>query len=174
MISNGSSISGVDNVFTSIDKKSEERRKVIEAANLAMYDPVPEKRSMKKKTSYSDYDDSDEEVVVNGVNGNGVTEEKKTKPKKVKKPKVTVQEEAAKIDAADLASFLSDVTVSEFIWILIRNRLIVTVVSRSDLISLLLSTDCFVECYRLCLFDSKELFELTGLDLDEFDDLLGN
>ncbi|KAK1419866.1 hypothetical protein QVD17_29266 [Tagetes erecta] len=115
VISNGSSISVADNVFTSIDKKSEERRKVIEAerlANLAMYDPAPPVRSVKKKNSYSDYDDSDEEVVVNSVNGNGGIEEKKTKPKKVKKPKVTVQEEAAKIDAADLASFLSDVTAS--------------------------------------------------------------
>ncbi|XP_022859083.1 uncharacterized protein LOC111379878, partial [Olea europaea var. sylvestris] len=37
---------------------------------------------------------------------------KKEKPKKVKKPKVTVAEAAAKIDAADLAAFLSNVLVS--------------------------------------------------------------
>ncbi|KAI3696277.1 hypothetical protein L1987_79289 [Smallanthus sonchifolius] len=115
-ISNGSSISTFDNVFTSIDKKSEERRKLIEAerlANSAIYDPAPPARSSKKKNNYSDYDDSsDEEVVANGVAGNGVAEEKKTKPKKVKKPKVTVAEEAAKIDSADLASFLSDVTAT--------------------------------------------------------------
>ncbi|XP_024989945.1 uncharacterized protein LOC112524386 [Cynara cardunculus var. scolymus] len=113
VLSNGSSVSVVDNVFTSIEKKSEERRKVIEAerlANLAIYDPAPPARSS-KKNNYSDYEDSDEEVVANGV-GNGVTEEKKTKPKKVKKPKVTVPEAAAKIDAADLANFLSDVSAS--------------------------------------------------------------
>ncbi|KAL8241843.1 hypothetical protein R6Q59_012145 [Mikania micrantha] len=114
VIPNGSSLSTGDNVFTAIDKKSEERRKLIEAerlANSAIYDPMPPVRSS-KKNNYSDYDDSDEEVVDNGVTGNGVAEEKKTKPKKVKKPKVTVAEEAAKIDAVDLASFLSDVTVS--------------------------------------------------------------
>ncbi|KAI3779085.1 hypothetical protein L2E82_08563 [Cichorium intybus] len=114
VFSNGSSISAADNVFTSIEKKSEERRKLIEAerlANLAMYDPAPPTRSS-KKNNYSDYDDSDEEAVENGVAGNGVAEEKKTKPKKVKKPKVTVPEAAAKIDAADLANFLSDVTAS--------------------------------------------------------------
>ncbi|KAI3733832.1 hypothetical protein L6452_13289 [Arctium lappa] len=114
VLSNGSSVSVVDNVFTSIEKKSEERRKVIEAerlANSAIYDPAPPARSS-KKNNYSDYDDSDEEVVADGVVGNGVTEEKKTKLKKVKKPKVTVPEAAAKIDAADLASFLSDVSAS--------------------------------------------------------------
>ncbi|KAK9060054.1 hypothetical protein SSX86_020758 [Deinandra increscens subsp. villosa] len=114
VLPNGSSISVADSVFTSIEKKSEERRRLIEAerlANLEMYDPAPPVRSS-RKNNYSDYDDSDDEVVANGVAGNGVAEEKKTKPKKVKKPKVTVLEAAAKIDAADLASFLSDVTVS--------------------------------------------------------------
>ncbi|XP_071686311.1 uncharacterized protein [Rutidosis leptorrhynchoides] len=117
-LANGSSISTDDNVFKSIEKKSEERRKLIEAerlANSAIYDPVPVKSSKKKKNNYSDYDDSDDnddEVVVNGSVGNGVVEEKKTKAKKVKKPKVSVTEAAAKIDADDLASFLSDVTVS--------------------------------------------------------------
>ncbi|KAJ0725027.1 putative transmembrane protein [Helianthus annuus] len=114
VIPNGSSISTDDNVFKSIEKKSEERRKLIEAerlANSAIYDEKPPVRSV-KKNSYSDYDDSDDEVVVaNGAAGNGVVEEKK-KVKKVKKPKVSVQDEAVKIDAADLASYLADVTAS--------------------------------------------------------------
>nr|XP_043627744.1 transmembrane protein 214-like [Erigeron canadensis] len=110
---NGSSISAVDNVFTSIEKRSEERRKLIEA-NSSIYDPVvvPAKKNnnKKKNNNYSDYDDSsDDEAVANGA---VVVEEKKVKPKKVKKPKVTVTEAAAKIDESDLASFLSEVTAS--------------------------------------------------------------
>ncbi|KAI3720131.1 hypothetical protein L6452_21041 [Arctium lappa] len=111
---NGSAVAANDNVFTAIEKKSEERRKVIEAQRLAIYDPAsapPPVRSSRKK-DYSDYDDSDEEVEANGVAGNDVVEETKKKPKKVKKPKVTIAEAAAKIDVDDLASFLLDVTTS--------------------------------------------------------------
>ncbi|KAL8229991.1 hypothetical protein R6Q57_014891 [Mikania cordata] len=110
-IQNGSVITGNDNVFTDIDKKSEERRKVIEAQKSAIHDPAPPVRSRKK--SFFDYEDSDEEVgessaVVNDV----VEEEKKKKPKKVKKLKITMAEAAAKIDADELASFLLNVTTS--------------------------------------------------------------
>nr|GEU57356.1 transmembrane protein 214-like [Tanacetum cinerariifolium] len=96
------------NVFTSIEKKSEERRKLIEAdrlANLAIYDGEDTVKTVKKRNSY---DDSDDEVVING----NVEEKKKVKVKKVKTPKVTVAEAAVKIDADDLAIFLSDVTAS--------------------------------------------------------------
>ncbi|PWA53566.1 hypothetical protein CTI12_AA443680 [Artemisia annua] len=105
------------NVFTSIEKKSEERRKVIEAdrlANLAIYDGEDTVKKTVKKRNGGGYDesDSDDEVVVNG-NGNGVNVvEKKVKVKKVKKPKVSVSEAAVKLDADDLAGFLSDVTAS--------------------------------------------------------------
>ncbi|KVH97669.1 uncharacterized protein LOC112523192 [Cynara cardunculus var. scolymus] len=108
---NGSPLAANDNVFTAIEKKSEERRKVIEAHRLAIYDPAPPVRSSRKK-DYSDYEDSDEELETNGVSGNDVVEETKKKPKKVKKPKVTIAEAAAKIDVDDLASFLLDVTTS--------------------------------------------------------------
>lgn len=63
-----------------------------------------------RSDDYDDDDDSDAEVVVQ----NGAADEKKVKPKKIKKPKVTVGEAAAKIDAADLAGFLVEVTVSLF------------------------------------------------------------
>ncbi|KAI3763756.1 hypothetical protein L2E82_13753 [Cichorium intybus] len=107
---NGSVVTGNDNVFTAIEKKSEERRKVIEAQRLAIDDPAPAVKSSRKK-NYSDYEDSDEEVVANGVAEDNAVEKQK-KPKKIKKPKVTIAEAAAKIDADDLASFLLEVTTS--------------------------------------------------------------
>ncbi|CAI9278488.1 unnamed protein product [Lactuca saligna] len=109
---NGSVVAGNDNVFTAIEKKSEERRKVIEAQRLSIYDPAPPPVKSSRKKNYSDYEDSDEEVVANGVAGNDDVEEKKKKPKKVKKPKVTIAEAAEKIDVDDLASFLLEVTTS--------------------------------------------------------------
>ncbi|KAL4586724.1 hypothetical protein LXL04_011368 [Taraxacum kok-saghyz] len=108
---NGSVVTGNDNVFNAIEKKSEERRKVIEAQRLSIYDPAPPVKSSRQK-NYSDYEDSDEEVAANGVTGVEDAEEKKKKPKKVKKPKVTIAEAAAKIDAVELASFLLDVSTS--------------------------------------------------------------
>ncbi|KAI3731562.1 hypothetical protein L1987_62751 [Smallanthus sonchifolius] len=82
-ISNGSVAAGNGNVFNDIEKKSEQRRKVIEAQRLTIHDPDPPVRSSRKK-NYSDYEDSDEEVVENSV----------------------------AIDADELASFLLDVTTS--------------------------------------------------------------
>ncbi|CAN4123331.1 unnamed protein product [Withania somnifera] len=101
VISNGS---GVDNVFKSLEKQSDERRKRIAAQTAAMYavGDAPVRSAPKHE-----YEDSDTEGAENGVVG-----EKKEKVKKPKKPKVTVAEAAAKIDAADLAAFLADITVS--------------------------------------------------------------
>ncbi|KAK9074547.1 hypothetical protein SSX86_007145 [Deinandra increscens subsp. villosa] len=111
-IPNGSVIAGNDNVFTDIEKKSEERRKVIEAQRSEIHDPAPPVRSVRKK-NYSDYEDSDEEAVNSVAVDNDIEEKKKKKKeKKVKKPKVTVAEAAAGIDADELASFLLDVTTS--------------------------------------------------------------
>ncbi|KAI3818247.1 hypothetical protein L1987_12050 [Smallanthus sonchifolius] len=110
-IPNGFVAAGNGNVFNDIEKKSEQRRKVIEAQRLAIRDPDPPARSSRKK-NYSDYEDSDEEVAENSVAVNDAVEEKKKKPKKVKKPKITMAEAAAKIDADELASFLLDVTTS--------------------------------------------------------------
>ncbi|KAJ0430798.1 putative transmembrane protein [Helianthus annuus] len=114
-VSNGSVISNnnnnTDNVFSVIEKKSEERRKVIEAqkSSSAVYDDDLQVRSSKTKKNYSDYEDSDEEVVENRLDVNNDVEKKK-KVKKVKKPKVTMAEAVAKIDVDELASFLVDIT----------------------------------------------------------------
>ncbi|KAK1413703.1 hypothetical protein QVD17_35480 [Tagetes erecta] len=115
-ISNGSVITGNDNVFTDIEKKSEERRKVIEAQRLSIHDSEldvdPQVRSVRKK-SYSGYEDSDEDVDESRLDvDHDVVVEKKKKTKKVKKPKVTVAEAAVKIDADELAGYLLDVTTS--------------------------------------------------------------
>lgn len=115
-ISNGSVITGNDNVFTEIEKKSEERRKVIEAQRLAIHDSEfdvdVDVRSVRKK-NYSGYEDSDEDVDESKLDADHDVVEKKKKVKKVKKPKVTVAEAAVKIDVDELAGFLLDVSVSE-------------------------------------------------------------
>ena len=50
---NGSVVAGNDNVFTAIEKKSEERRKVIEAQRLSIYDPAPPPVKSSRKKNYS-------------------------------------------------------------------------------------------------------------------------
>ncbi|XP_027078430.1 uncharacterized protein [Coffea arabica] len=92
-------------VFRVIEEHSEERhRKWLEdrqAAAAAMEDHSVVIDDVEEVS------DGDEAPVQNGA-----PEEKKTKPKKPKKPKVTVAEAASKIDAADLTSFLADISVS--------------------------------------------------------------
>ncbi|CAK7326768.1 unnamed protein product [Dovyalis caffra] len=103
-----------NNVFRSLELQSEDRRrKILEAqtgaANAAA---VVDTRSRSKHHHRSDDDDdydSDDALV---SRENAKAEDKKVKQKKPKKPKVTVAEAAAKIDAADLAAFLSDISGS--------------------------------------------------------------
>lgn len=97
-------------VFRSLEKQSEERRRrVLEAqkAAAAAVDDLPV-RSKSKHRSDDEDDDSDGEEPAE----NGQVQEKKVKTPKVKKPKVTLADAASKIDAADLAAFLVDVSVS--------------------------------------------------------------
>ncbi|KAL7000930.1 hypothetical protein U1Q18_002082 [Sarracenia purpurea var. burkii] len=107
---NGSAGGGADKVFRSLEKHSEERRQRLEAqrAAIAAQSEAPVRS---KPRSDDEGDDSDVEAA-DGVVDNGATDEKKAKPKKVKKPKVTVVEAAAKINEADLASFLVEVSAS--------------------------------------------------------------
>ncbi|CAN4090546.1 unnamed protein product [Withania somnifera] len=105
VIANGS---GADNVFKSLEKQSDERRKRI-AAQAAMIYGVGD-APVRSPLKHED-EDSDAEGDVAGAE-NGVVGEKKEKVKKPKKPKVTVAEVAVKIDAADLSAFLADITVS--------------------------------------------------------------
>ncbi|CAK9152300.1 unnamed protein product [Ilex paraguariensis] len=107
-IPNGSSISGGETVFTSLEKQSEERRRRIEAQRAAVLADVeaPVRLSGKKRDDdYEEGDETDSEAVENGK----LEEKKLVKAKKPKKPKVTVAEAAAKIDAADLVAFLADI-----------------------------------------------------------------
>ncbi|KAK2970202.1 hypothetical protein RJ640_029730 [Escallonia rubra] len=114
----GSAGTGTGKVFQSLEKQSEERRRRIEAqraANADLYDdddvPIRSKKQQRSHDHDDDENDSDADVAGAAVQ-NGATEEKRAKVKKPKKPKVTVAEAAGKIDAADLANFLAEISVS--------------------------------------------------------------
>ncbi|MCE5166782.1 hypothetical protein HAX54_026287 [Datura stramonium] len=113
LIANGSAVTGADNVFKSLEKQSDERRKRIAAQTASMYavGAAPVRSALKHRSDDED-EDSDAEGAVGGAENGVVGEKKKEKVKKPKKPKVTVAEAAVKIDAADLAAFLADITVS--------------------------------------------------------------
>ena len=102
------------NVFRSLEQQSEDRRRrVLEAQKVAAAAAAAaaddhQIRSKPKHRSDDEDDDSDGVVAAE----NGQDQEKKVKKPKVKKPKVTVAEAASKIDAADLETFLVDVSVS--------------------------------------------------------------
>lgn len=107
-----------DNVFHSLDQKSEDRRRRILEAQRAAAGPDPKSivppRSRRRSRDYDDEeDDEDSDAEIAAGNENGKEGEvKKVKTKKPKKPKVTVSEAAAKIDITDLAAFLADVSGS--------------------------------------------------------------
>ncbi|PHT50067.1 hypothetical protein CQW23_09814 [Capsicum baccatum] len=113
VIANGSAVPGADNVFKSLEKQSDERRKRIAAQTAAMYavGDAPVRSALKHRSDDED-EDSDAEGAVGGAENGLVGEKKREKVKKLKKLKVTVAEAAGKIDAADLAAFLADITVS--------------------------------------------------------------
>lgn len=106
---NGSGASGADNVFRSLEKQSEERRRKIEAQFAAMNadDDAPVRSAARNRS-----DDEDSDLEGGALQNGAADEKKKEKQKKPKKPKVTVAEAAAKIDADDLSVFLADVSVS--------------------------------------------------------------
>ncbi|KAK3016930.1 hypothetical protein RJ639_006919 [Escallonia herrerae] len=113
----GSVGTGTGKVFQSLEKQSEERRRRIEAqraANADLYDdddvPIRSKKQQRSQDHDDDENDSDADVAGGAVQ-NGAAEEKRAKVKKPKKPKVTVVEAAGKIDAADLANFLAEISI---------------------------------------------------------------
>ncbi|CAI9761945.1 unnamed protein product [Fraxinus pennsylvanica] len=113
--SNGSSaVSEKNNVFKNLEKNAEARRRTLEAqrAAAAIYDE--DDAPVRSKKRWGDEDEDDEGNEADGKLKENLSAKatQKEKPKKVKKPKVTVAEAAAKVDAADLAAFLSDVLVS--------------------------------------------------------------
>lgn len=112
IVPNGT-VPGGDNVFQSLEKKSEERRRRIAEAQKAAAidddDAVPVRS--KVRSDDEDGEDSDGEGVENGKPNEEV---KKVKQKKPKKPKISVAEAAAKIDVNDLLAFLTDVSVRRY------------------------------------------------------------
>ncbi|XP_037495122.1 uncharacterized protein LOC105634085 [Jatropha curcas] len=115
---NGGKINGIvapnekSNVFRSLEQQSEERRRRLLESQKAANAVVIEAPVRSKHRSDEDDEDEDDSDDAAGSKGNEKVEEKKVKQKKPKKPKVTVAEAAAKIDAADLAAFLADISVS--------------------------------------------------------------
>lgn len=111
-VPNGSGIAPEKNsVFKGVEKHAEERRRKLEAQRAAVvYDDDDEIPERSKKNLGRDEEDDDLSSDAD-VKNNVAEVNKKEKQKKVKKPKVTVSEAAAKIDADDLAAFLSSISV---------------------------------------------------------------
>ncbi|KAI3466970.1 hypothetical protein Pfo_023633 [Paulownia fortunei] len=113
VLPNGSGIVTEKNsVFMGLEKHAEERRRKLEAqrATAAVYDDDDQIPVRSKKNRGED--DDDDYASSDAKENNPAEANKKEKPKKLKKPKVTVAEAAAKIDANDLAAFLSSVSES--------------------------------------------------------------
>ncbi|EYU33132.1 hypothetical protein MIMGU_mgv1a003637mg [Erythranthe guttata] len=112
LLPNGSgAVADKNGVFKAVEKNAEDRRRILDAKRAAssLYDdddgfPVRSNRNV----------DDDDEDYPNGESKENIPADanKKDKPKKVKSPKVTVAEAAAKIDADDLAAFLSSISES--------------------------------------------------------------
>ncbi|KAI9082124.1 hypothetical protein K1719_035864 [Acacia pycnantha] len=100
-------VAGTDNVFRSLEQQSEDRRRrILEAQRAANAGAVDVPLRSKQR---SDYDDDEEDEDGDEPENGKVEQVKKVKQKK---PKVTVAEAAAKIDAADLAAFLAEISTS--------------------------------------------------------------
>ncbi|XP_021296622.1 uncharacterized protein LOC110425874 [Herrania umbratica] len=95
-------------VFHSIEKHSEDRRRRAAEAAAAAAAVAAVSTAVTNGSKSDEEDDSD----TGDAGENGAVEIKKVKPKKPKKPKVTVAEAASKIDAGDLSAFLIDITSS--------------------------------------------------------------
>lgn len=112
VLPNGSVIvTDKNSAFKGLEKHAEERRRKLDAqrASAALYDDDDQIPARSKKDWAED--DDDDYPSSDAKENNAADANKKEKPKKVKKPKVTVAEAAAKIDADDLAAFLSSVSV---------------------------------------------------------------
>ncbi|WOL02839.1 transmembrane protein 214-A-like [Canna indica] len=98
-------------VFDSLEQKARERRRAIEsAATAAAAAEADGARSGPAPTPSDDENDDSDAEAGRGGQENDIKAPKNEKQKQPKKPKVTVAEAAAKIDAADLAVFLADIS----------------------------------------------------------------
>lgn len=96
-------------VFATVELKAQERRRAMESMEDARI--AAEDFAIRSRIAVADGADSNEEYEIGKENGDA-EEVKKVKKVKQKKPKITVSEAASKIDSADLAAFLVEVTVS--------------------------------------------------------------
>ncbi|GER48778.1 hypothetical protein STAS_25965 [Striga asiatica] len=101
-------------VFMGLEKHAEERRRKLEAqrAAAAVFDDDDQIKVRSSRNRSEDDDFEDHYGSGDAKENNPAEANKKEKPKKVKKPKVTVAEASSKIDADDLAAFLSSVSES--------------------------------------------------------------
>ena len=107
---NGTLNNAPPSVFRSLEQQSEDRRRrILEAQRAYAAAAVDANAKVKHNRSDLGDDDDDDSSDLEGVKPNGKPseEEKKVKQKKPKKPKVTVAEAAAKIDPADLSTYLA-------------------------------------------------------------------
>lgn len=112
---NGNLISDQTNdVFESLEKSSEQRRRNIEARRISDFDDYDDEKGVVKSSNFRS--ENGDEKRDGKANEDGAREGKeKTKKKEKKEMKatnMTVAEAAMKIDAADLANFLADNSVS--------------------------------------------------------------
>ncbi|URE34431.1 hypothetical protein MUK42_34893 [Musa troglodytarum] len=98
-------------VFDSLEQKARERRRAIESAAAAAESAeAGDARSRPAMAASDEEDDDSGAEVPRGDQENSGQATTKEKQKKPKKPKVTMAEAAAKIDAADLATFLAEIS----------------------------------------------------------------
>ncbi|URE23188.1 hypothetical protein MUK42_15629 [Musa troglodytarum] len=98
-------------VFDSLEQKARERRRAIESvAAAAESAEAGDARSRPAMAASDEEDDDSGAEVPRGDQENSGQATTKEKQKKPKKPKVTMAEAAAKIDAADLATFLAEIS----------------------------------------------------------------
>ncbi|CAA0817166.1 Protein of unknown function DUF2359-transmembrane [Striga hermonthica] len=103
-----------DIVFKGLEKHAEERRRKLESQRAAapVYDDDDRIQVRSRRNRGEDDYLEDDYGSGDAKENNPAEANKKEKPKKVKKPKVSLAEAAAKIDADDLAAFLSSVSES--------------------------------------------------------------
>lgn len=101
-----------NDVFKGLEKHAEDRRRKLEAQRAASAAYDDDEIPVRSKKDRDDEDGDEDSAGSDAKESNAAAANGKDKPKKVKKPKITVPEAAAKIDADDLAVFLSSISVS--------------------------------------------------------------
>lgn len=112
---NGNLISDQTNkVFESLEKSSEQRRRNIEARRISNFYDYDDEKGVVKSSNFLSQNGDEKKDGKGNENGarEGKEKKKKKEKKEMKTTNMTVAEAAMKIDAADLANFLADNSVS--------------------------------------------------------------